>query len=246
MHDSSAQRPRAIGPVRNAPPGGLTLLRSPSGAPPTHFSRYSFGTTAEMSSSGLPMPRSTGEVPDMRGRYATRKSKGWLGDKPTNHKLPPPWPSPTARSSALSYAASRTASLRRRCAPRSPRHPWISASHGLSTVRPAAADTAAPSQVTPPHSLCSVLCGHTAQHSASGGDRCARLALQCSARRQPTWCRPTELPADEAMPDCVFVEDPVVVGGATALLCNPGHSSRAGEGEQIGKALRVRGPIRAA
>lgn len=38
-----------------------------------------------------------------------------------------------------------------------------------------------------------------------------------------------ELPADEAHPDCVFVEDCAVVCNGIALLCRPGHASRRGE-----------------
>ncbi len=35
-----------------------------------------------------------------------------------------------------------------------------------------------------------------------------------------------ELPADEALPDCVFVEDAAVVCGDTALISRPGAQSR--------------------
>lgn len=35
-----------------------------------------------------------------------------------------------------------------------------------------------------------------------------------------------ELPADEALPDCVFVEDAAVVCGDTALVTRPGAQSR--------------------
>lgn len=35
-----------------------------------------------------------------------------------------------------------------------------------------------------------------------------------------------ELPADESMPDCVFVEDAAVVCGDTALITRPGAESR--------------------
>lgn len=38
-----------------------------------------------------------------------------------------------------------------------------------------------------------------------------------------------ELPADEAYPDCVFVEDAAVVCGDTALITRPGAESRRGE-----------------
>ncbi|TRY95194.1 hypothetical protein DNTS_028472 [Danionella cerebrum] len=35
-----------------------------------------------------------------------------------------------------------------------------------------------------------------------------------------------QLPADEALPDCVFVEDAAVVFGDTALICRTGAESR--------------------
>lgn len=35
-----------------------------------------------------------------------------------------------------------------------------------------------------------------------------------------------ELPADESLPDCVFVEDAAVVCGDTALITRPGAASR--------------------
>ncbi|MED6240242.1 N(G),N(G)-dimethylarginine dimethylaminohydrolase 1, partial [Ataeniobius toweri] len=38
-----------------------------------------------------------------------------------------------------------------------------------------------------------------------------------------------ELPADESLPDCVFVEDAAVVCGETALITRPGAESRRGE-----------------
>ncbi|GAA6074807.1 N(G),N(G)-dimethylarginine dimethylaminohydrolase 1 isoform X1, partial [Tachysurus ichikawai] len=38
-----------------------------------------------------------------------------------------------------------------------------------------------------------------------------------------------ELPADESLPDCVFVEDAAVVCGDTALVTRPGAESRRGE-----------------
>ena len=40
-----------------------------------------------------------------------------------------------------------------------------------------------------------------------------------------------ELAADDSYPDCVFVEDPVVVCGKTALVTRPGHGSRRGESD---------------
>ncbi|XP_047230428.1 N(G),N(G)-dimethylarginine dimethylaminohydrolase 1 isoform X2 [Girardinichthys multiradiatus] len=47
-----------------------------------------------------------------------------------------------------------------------------------------------------------------------------------------------ELPADESLPDCVFVEDAAVVCGETALITRPGAESRRGETEVIKKALK--------
>ncbi|KAJ0032620.1 hypothetical protein NQD34_002701 [Periophthalmus magnuspinnatus] len=50
-----------------------------------------------------------------------------------------------------------------------------------------------------------------------------------------------ELPADEALPDCVFVEDAAVVCGDTALITRPGAESRRGETEVIKGALKKLG-----
>ena len=38
-----------------------------------------------------------------------------------------------------------------------------------------------------------------------------------------------ELPADEALPDCVFVEDTSIVANGTAFITRPGHASRQNE-----------------
>jgi dimethylargininase len=46
-----------------------------------------------------------------------------------------------------------------------------------------------------------------------------------------------ELEADEAHPDCVFVEDTAVVAGPTALVTRPGAISRRGETEAVAAAL---------
>uniref|UniRef100_A0A3Q2X6V3 Dimethylarginine dimethylaminohydrolase 1 n=1 Tax=Haplochromis burtoni TaxID=8153 RepID=A0A3Q2X6V3_HAPBU len=47
-----------------------------------------------------------------------------------------------------------------------------------------------------------------------------------------------ELPADESLPDCVFVEDAAVVCGDTALITRPGAESRRGETEAMKGALK--------
>ena len=46
-----------------------------------------------------------------------------------------------------------------------------------------------------------------------------------------------ELPADEAHPDCVFVEDTAVVCDTTALIPRLGHPSRRGETERMKRTL---------
>lgn len=45
------------------------------------------------------------------------------------------------------------------------------------------------------------------------------------------------LPADEAHPDCAFVEDTAVVLGEAALVTRPGHPSRRGEAGPVVEAL---------
>jgi dimethylargininase len=45
------------------------------------------------------------------------------------------------------------------------------------------------------------------------------------------------IPADNSFPDCVFVEDPAIVYEDNAVVCNMGAKSRAGEIEQVEKAL---------
>ncbi|XP_026776329.2 N(G),N(G)-dimethylarginine dimethylaminohydrolase 1 isoform X1 [Pangasianodon hypophthalmus] len=50
-----------------------------------------------------------------------------------------------------------------------------------------------------------------------------------------------ELPADESLPDCVFVEDAAVVCGDTALITRPGAESRRGETEAMKNALKALG-----
>lgn len=52
-----------------------------------------------------------------------------------------------------------------------------------------------------------------------------------------------ELDADEAYPDCVFVEDTAVVAEGHALLTRMGHPSRRGEGHAVAEVLRTRGMV---
>jgi dimethylargininase len=51
------------------------------------------------------------------------------------------------------------------------------------------------------------------------------------------------LPADQAHPDCHFIEDTAVVAGGAALLTRPGHRSRQGEEVPVGDALRRWVPV---
>jgi dimethylargininase len=52
-----------------------------------------------------------------------------------------------------------------------------------------------------------------------------------------------ELPADEACPDCVFVEDTAVIAGGIALLARPGAASRQAEPAAVHAALAARLPV---
>ena len=53
-------------------------------------------------------------------------------------------------------------------------------------------------------------------------------------------CNVTTLPADERFPDCVFVEDPAVIVGGTALITQPGHPTRRNETIKMKALLQVR------
>ena len=48
----------------------------------------------------------------------------------------------------------------------------------------------------------------------------------------------TELPADESLPDCVFIEDTAIVIGNTALITCPGHESRRAETKEVLKHFK--------
>jgi len=51
------------------------------------------------------------------------------------------------------------------------------------------------------------------------------------------------LPADEAHPDCAFIEDTAVVVGGAALATRPGHPSRRGEVAPVAAALERLLPV---
>ncbi|XP_067845921.1 N(G),N(G)-dimethylarginine dimethylaminohydrolase 1 [Heptranchias perlo] len=61
--------------------------------------------------------------------------------------------------------------------------------------------------------------------------------LYVAVLRQKLGLQVVELPADESLPDCVFVEDTAVVCGDTALLTHPGAPSRRREVEATKKVL---------
>jgi dimethylargininase len=51
------------------------------------------------------------------------------------------------------------------------------------------------------------------------------------------------LPADDALPDCCFVEDTAVIAGDLAVITRPGAPSRRGETAAIAAALGARMPV---
>ena len=50
-------------------------------------------------------------------------------------------------------------------------------------------------------------------------------------------CQVLEVPADDAFPDCCFIEDTAVVLGETAVLTRPGAASRQGEVDGVAEVL---------
>ena len=68
----------------------------------------------------------------------------------------------------------------------------------------------------------------------------ARAAAQHHAYRQALeslGCRVIALPAQDAMPDAVFVEDVALVFDEIAIMTRPGAASRRGEGASVAEAL---------
>jgi dimethylargininase len=71
------------------------------------------------------------------------------------------------------------------------------------------------------------------------------VELDLARRQHEAYCRALQqrrlelirIPADNSFPDCVFVEDPAIVYEDNAVVCNMGAKSRAGEIEQVEKAL---------
>jgi dimethylargininase len=56
-------------------------------------------------------------------------------------------------------------------------------------------------------------------------------------------CRVVVLPAEDAMPDAVFVEDVAVVLDEVAIMTRPGAQSRRGEGRAVAAALSAHRPL---
>src|SRR5687768_5308452 len=52
-----------------------------------------------------------------------------------------------------------------------------------------------------------------------------------------------ELPADDALPDCCFIEDTAVVAGGRALITRPGAPSRQAEPAAVRPLLAARMPV---
>ncbi|MBS0213981.1 MAG: dimethylargininase [Proteobacteria bacterium] len=73
----------------------------------------------------------------------------------------------------------------------------------------------------------------------------AKAHLQHAAYRralETLGCQVLELPAMDALPDAVFVEDVAVVVDEVAVMTHPGAATRRGEGASVGAALaRYRG-----
>jgi dimethylargininase len=83
-------------------------------------------------------------------------------------------------------------------------------------------------------------------------DKCVRtyskrsgVDLDLAKKQHELYCKALErrhlklvrIPADNAFPDCVFVEDPAVVFNGTAVICSMGAKSRIGEREGVRRAL---------
>jgi dimethylargininase len=73
---------------------------------------------------------------------------------------------------------------------------------------------------------------------AAAQHRAYRQALQSLG------CRMLELPAQDALPDAVFVEDMAVVLDEVAVMTRPGAESRRAEGASVAEALARHRPLR--
>ncbi|HUR80650.1 MAG TPA: arginine deiminase family protein [Thermoanaerobaculia bacterium] len=60
---------------------------------------------------------------------------------------------------------------------------------------------------------------------------------------QALGCTVVELPADDAHPDCVFIEDTAIVFDDLAVITRPGAESRRGETAVVAEALRHHRPL---
>lgn len=74
----------------------------------------------------------------------------------------------------------------------------------------------------------------------------SEVNLEYAKKQHENYCRALrqagvdviELPADEALPDCVFVEDTAVVLNGTALMTKPGHPARRKEVDTMRAILK--------
>lgn len=68
-------------------------------------------------------------------------------------------------------------------------------------------------------------------------DRAREQHRQYRAALTSLGCEVLELPADDALPDCVFVEDAAIVLDDLAIITRPGAESRRGETRAVADAL---------
>nr|MDO8100593.1 arginine deiminase family protein [Candidatus Njordarchaeota archaeon] len=83
-------------------------------------------------------------------------------------------------------------------------------------------------------------------------DRCVRtytrigkIDVELAKKQHELYCRALQgaglklirIPADDSLPDCVFVEDPAIVYKGKAIMCRMGVESRVGEVQEVRRTL---------
>jgi dimethylargininase len=71
------------------------------------------------------------------------------------------------------------------------------------------------------------------------------VSVELAKEQHKLYCKALEsrnlklvrIPADNSFPDCVFVEDPAIVFGDTAVICSMGAKTRIGEVNEVKKVL---------
>ncbi len=74
-------------------------------------------------------------------------------------------------------------------------------------------------------------------------DRARRQHADYLAALRTCGAEVVELPADESLPDCCFIEDTAVVAGGVALITRPGAASRRREPDAVRPVLAARMPV---